>query len=647
MRFAEKLQTVLRELGCRQITLGRQSGLNPSLISRFCSGHRVPMEDGAPLIALCLALAKIAVRASKGPLLAALCNSTASHPTDLASALQRWFSQPDSGLRARKKTKRQDALPLSQHPLSRFGEKLHLLLGFTRVSNARLARELHVDPSYISRFRSGSRTPDAQNPLIDKMAQYMARRIAEQGLEQELSEFLHLPHKTGQIEQTLREWLRNDSVPADSFHLEQIIDTLRLAELQSPFPETTKQPSLPALTPLPETQRCTGRYAFWGYKGLRQAMLHMLALAQEEPSPVLYLYSDMGLSWILDDADFFNTWTSMLRKVLERGGCLYVIHSEVMRLPEVIAGIERELPLYMTGRVSAYCCHKARNERFSMFRFVLSGRATLNATSIRGTEDTAEYLYCNEPRHVTYAAEQFLTLLDASAPVLQILCPEPLEQHRQLMYRMITQSGDITIFTPSLFEGSLTEELCLELLRSNRLPIPLQRDILPRLLFRLQLFQRELAHGRLTEFIYLAPPSEVATGKVLSGAMTLIMQSPTLVYTPAVYAAHLRCLAQLLRSKSQFHVHLLPQLIFHNMQVHVKNGVGTTLLTQASPTRTIMLLYPELCKAVEQLCISLHTGVCTHEYRKQTIDRLERHAEDVLRYATLSTNSPAQGALHA
>ena len=647
MRFAEKLQTVLRELGCRQITLGRQSGLNPSLISRFCSGHRIPVEDGAPLIALCLALAKIAIQVSKCSKLAALCNSTANHPTDLASALQRWFSQPDSGLRSRKKARRNTTLPLSSKPLSRFGEKLHLLLGFTRVSNARLARELHVDPSYISRFRSGSRAPDPQNPLIDKTAQYMARRIAEQGLEQELSEFLHLPHGTSHIEQTLGEWLRNDSLPAANFRLEQLVDALRLAEPYTPPPETVRQSPPLQLPSLPEAQCCTGRYAFWGYQGLRMGILHMLALAQKDPSPVLYLYSDMGLNWMLDDPDFFNIWTSTLRKMLERGGCLHIIHSEVLRLPEIIAGIERELPMYMTGRVNAYCCHKARNERFSMFRLVLSGHASLTATSVRGTEDAAEYLYCIESRHVTYAVEQFLTLLDASSPVLQILCPEPLEQHRQLMSRMITQNGDITIFTPSLFEGSLNESLCLELLRSNRLPTPVQRELLPRMLHRTQLFHHELTRGRLTEFVYLAPPDEVAAGKVLSGAMTLLMSDPTLVYTPAVYAAHLRYMAQLLRSRNQFHVHLLPQLIFHKMQVHVKNGVGTTLLTQASPTRTIMLLYPELCKAVEQFCVSLYTGICTREYREQTIDHLERHAEAVLRYAVLPNSAPTPGVFHA
>ena len=647
MRFAEKLQIVLRELGCRQITLGRQSGLNPSLISRFCSGQRVPAENGAPLIALCLALAKIAARTSKSSLIAALCGSSASHSTDLASALQHWFSQPDSGLRIRKKAKRRNALPYPQQPLSHFGEKLHLLLGLTRVSNARLARELHVDPSYISRFRSGSRTPDTQNPLIDKTAQYMARRIAEQGLEQALNEFLHLPHNPNRIEQTLSEWLRNDSVPASSFHLDQLVDALRLAEPQTSPSQTVRQHPLAPPAPLPETRRSTGRYAFWGYKGLRTAVLHMLALAQEEPSPVLYLYSDMGLSWLLDDAAFFNTWTSLFRKVLERGGCLYVIHSEAMRLPEIIAGIERELPMYIAGRVNVYCCRKARNERFSMFRFVLSGRASLSATNVRGTEDAAEYLYCIEPQHVTHAVEQFLTLLDASSPVLQILCPEPLEQHRQMMHRMITQSGDVTIFTPSLFEGSLNEQLCLDLLRSNQLPPPVQRDVLPRMMHRVQLFQRELTRGHLTEFVYLASPGDVATGKVLSGAMTLLMPSPTLTYTPATYAAHLKSMAQLLRSKNQFHVHLLPQLIFHNMQVHVKNGVGTTLLTQASPTRTIMLLYPELCKAVEQFCVSLHTGVCSHAYREQTIDRLERHAEAVLRYASLPNSSPAQGTFHA
>ncbi len=70
-----------------------------------------------------------------------------------------------------------------------FYEKLIFLLNLTQTTNRMLAQELQVDPSLISRFRTGRRLP-RNREHIKSMSSYFARRCTTEYQRQALSQML-------------------------------------------------------------------------------------------------------------------------------------------------------------------------------------------------------------------------------------------------------------------------------------------------------------------------------------------------------------------------------------------------------------------------------------------------------------------------
>lgn len=53
-----------------------------------------------------------------------------------------------------------------------FSEKLDYLMNLTNTTNSNLANSVSLDPSYISRLRSGARTPVKDALYLESMADF-------------------------------------------------------------------------------------------------------------------------------------------------------------------------------------------------------------------------------------------------------------------------------------------------------------------------------------------------------------------------------------------------------------------------------------------------------------------------------------------
>ena len=60
-----------------------------------------------------------------------------------------------------------------------FSEKINLLMKMVHTTNFELAETLDVDPSLISRWRTGERKVGTSSPYIAKIARFFAERIQE------------------------------------------------------------------------------------------------------------------------------------------------------------------------------------------------------------------------------------------------------------------------------------------------------------------------------------------------------------------------------------------------------------------------------------------------------------------------------------
>ena len=82
--------------------------------------------------------------------------------------------------------KEQSSVPDRAMPYRTFGQRLDSVMKLTHTSNIRLGKLLSIDPSYISRFRNGFRSPKSNLRIMDDMAQTLFNRVYEQGLEKQL-----------------------------------------------------------------------------------------------------------------------------------------------------------------------------------------------------------------------------------------------------------------------------------------------------------------------------------------------------------------------------------------------------------------------------------------------------------------------------
>jgi hypothetical protein len=61
----------------------------------------------------------------------------------------------------------------------KFNEKINLLIKMTNTTNASLATALEIDPSLISRWRTGVRQPNLSSTYIEKISDYFASTAKE------------------------------------------------------------------------------------------------------------------------------------------------------------------------------------------------------------------------------------------------------------------------------------------------------------------------------------------------------------------------------------------------------------------------------------------------------------------------------------
>ena len=149
MEFRDYLKKDLERIGCSLSELSRASGLSSAVISRYRSGERIPRADSDMLVKLCRGLAELEESAGLTPV------------------------GEERLLRYRTAIDNKPSL-LSEH--------LDFLLKTLKISMKDLSYILNYDASYLSRIRSGKRTPadPVAFALIYLRCRYRRKRVRTQ-----------------------------------------------------------------------------------------------------------------------------------------------------------------------------------------------------------------------------------------------------------------------------------------------------------------------------------------------------------------------------------------------------------------------------------------------------------------------------------
>ncbi|MBR1669607.1 MAG: hypothetical protein IJ695_02815 [Butyrivibrio sp.] len=576
--FTERFNQILDKIGASPATLSSYAGFDRTNISRIKSGTRIPKISSPTANKLSRA---IYLFSKEHRTYKKLCKAVGI-PARLSEAdaeimILKWLYEGDEivspseagSLKASRKQKREA-----------FGDRFSVLMELADISNKRLSQLVHADPSLISRYKKGIRTPISNPELSLQISEILFERITSSGKLHELSELMKCPE--GEIdEEALGAWLydtdgrETDEAIAAAETFLDIFDSFRPGNTSMlPAPEDI-------LSDIPSSDD----YVYIGTKGLRSAVLRFLAAAVSEHARELYLYSDENQDWMTGDPSFLLKWASLMSALVKNGTKIIIIHNLDRSLSEMNDAIKSWLPLYMSGMIESYFCRKLRNNRFSHTIFLNPESGCIKAFHAMGSLEKKIYHYYTEKRLLEICMDEYRFLLKNSSPLIRAVSPH-----------LLPEVSNVTIVQDSLSLSTMSREL-VESFNS------------PALAKQWEKYSASFLGKLESNYIHECIP--IADSEALSNGRVPIWQPQgveKLFYTPEQYEMHLRDIKALSERYENYRFYPLPESPFPNIELIVSDTL--TKITPASrPGFSFAFTHAPMCRAFMDYVNTLINGI--------------------------------------
>ena len=512
------------------------------------------------------------------PALQELCGSADMTRGSMIPALISWLYETDEiVLPAHTSTPKSKRLLTLRRQT--FGERLDRAVTLLGLSNSQLSGILNIDVSLISRYRSGIYSPHGNSRLAEKLSETLVSRAERIGKTAELAALCRI--ETEQLNaDTVSSWLYDFSPEEDSAAIAQVL----LRSLDEFAPDK----SLPGT--VPKVPEMTDGTLYYGTEGLRSAVIRFLTDAAQEDEELL-LYSDEPMDWMTGDRAYFALWASLMAKCVSSGVRIKIIHNVDRVSIEMINAIRGWLPLYVSGRIEPFVFRSVRNTRFYHTVFLRSGGACIHGFYPAQGGDSRWYEYITDKKRLDLLEREYDSMLSAAEPFLKVFSGADSEGYRSYC---TGQQGTRTFLLSELPVFTMPEELLAQILTRVHLAEPLKGTVLDlykgmRRRFR-DLLQKDAVN------LMLCPAGD-GTGRSRRLNFALDLVNLTIDYTKDEYAQHISAVMDLVRNEKNFHLTLLPESPFREIQIAMP-GDAVSVLRCKEPYTAFVFFNPSLTKSV-------------------------------------------------
>ncbi len=588
--FADKFQILMKKLGFNNKTLASCAGLDPSSLSRLRSGSRVLPADSVTVVKLLHGLFVYADDTGKTD---ELCSLTGADPDSGESAIREAISSwlyeghsTDSGsgkdhpVSARKRASRKQ-----------FGDRFNVVMEISGLSNIALSRKAHVDPSLISRYRAGVRSPISNPEMAKLISSTLFRQIESAGRLEKLSGLMNV--RTDLIDESFfAEWLCTPEHQKD----ESITSAEKLLgafeSMLIPHEMTIPEDIDILSEPFDESKN-----TYEGYEGLREAVIRFLKTAAREHAPELLLYSNQSMDWMTGDPLFLRKWSLHMAACVKSGVRIRIIHNIDRNLDEMNRAIISWLPLYISGMIEPYYCTLSSGSLFSRTLFLYPGHACINASLVAGTEDHGTYAYETSAPALDELLIQFNGMINHSKPLAEITSSD----------KTLIPRGDMYIIQPMPSLLSMPENVAKDL----------DSEIIKERWSQIHDHFVSSFEYRVYECVTLQEKEDDPKD---TGYIESIPGSRKITYTKDAYKDHLRNIISLMNSYPGYRLIELPEMPFLNMQLIISEDFVRIIRTD-EPVISFTFTHPLMCHAFVNYAEKL-TGHYKTD-RKSTVARLK------------------------
>lgn len=455
-----------------------------------------------------------------------------------------------------------------------FSEKLDFLMNITKTSNSSLAIAANVDPSYISRLRTGKRLMPKDDHIIQSMSVFLARQFKEDIQKKVLFDTLKpstLPKDIDSLALQLTFWLANEDADSDG-NKYRFFNTLSTDRNESENGDA----EISSKVQVPKEDVSI----YYGVEGKRQAAEYFLTeVSLCETPQTLLLYSDEDTSWMTDDPAYARKWSELMVKVISRGNRIKIIHTISRNLDEMLSAITQWLPLYMSGLIEPYYYPKKRDGIFKRTLFIAPKTAAVVSNSVgEQVSSAANLLYRNE-KAINAFSEEFMQYLRLCKSLVQVFTAK--EQHKlRIMLTEFEESKTNSIIkTESLSLLTMPQSILMGILKRSEADNYGDTSLLT---MRYDNFLETLKSNKFIELICL-PAVDLVKNGCVEVSSSHILKKGGIRYTKEEFIAHLEHIVTLLKTFENYHIHLIDNSNAHPYTVYIKEELGVIITNHLEP----------------------------------------------------------------
>ncbi len=512
----------------------------------------------------------------------------------------------------------------------RFNEKFNLLMKMSNATNTRLAHALGVDPSLVSRWRTGSREPGDSSRYIQLIGVYFATQARQDFQKVALLELTghSLEDKNvgeNVIANHLIRWLSDESkISTESIQL--LLDSIGSSGgTESPIPRNIAFPPEPAGTPLTTE-------TFYGDKGIQSAavklMLQALTIGR---GAKLLLYSDEPIKWMVENPEFTQLWAYLITECIKNGSRIEIIHTLARDSAELAVAVQRWLPFYLTGAITSYYYPHKRDGLFNHTAFTLQGYATVSSTSVKGQErNCIAYHYATDIRAISCAEVAFAAQLEECKPLVRTLTGDNVSQYLDQQSAFFAQGAGPGAGLQSLPLSGMPAALLQRILTQTTLTDARKDELVQQHAQREQSLIDHMAHTSFKMVISLPRITDTLKGLVPALIPELLSLRPC-YYQPEEFLDQILHIIRLLENYPRMELYILPRKHMHQqVQLFAIQGAGMMVLKPREPRFAFISEQKDLISATFSFIQQEMARIPKRERTKSfIIGKLQAYAEKI------------------
>lgn len=461
-----------------------------------------------------------------------------------------------------------------------FAEKLNVLMRLTSTTNSRLATAINVDPSLISKLRSGARTVSVKSDYLLPMSAYFGSKCADSYRSLTLLELIGADFG-GDMVSSLVRWFLDDEKTVD----------LSYPEAMTSGNYSGKKS---------KNRRKEKFYCFHG----RDAVIEATELMKD----IISASDNIRTVKILSDCSNKDSGTDLFLLCREFLSELAVKGTEIIRiLPDYysfnqsVNDVFAWLPMISQGKTKSFYFNGFRDRTANSLMLIVPGVAAMFSESVDGigptfvtTEKTAVD-DCSRmfDSYVSYCGEGSRTELYSES-----------NNRKSMVDGFIEIEDDLCcVFSSLPFEwipeGLFSKSEAVSLKYAGSL-------------------KNLMKTNTVTEIFPLHSPSEIVQGRAVCYAESFFGGKNT-VYTPELYSAHLEAIIRLLENEPNYRVIISSYEETGDCGVFVKKKGGLIKLPENKNEHLSLITHQPSVNALWQYYMNGCGNITEFDYSRENI----------------------------